>query len=288
MRFSKDQMFNELRTIFLFEADHIAMGAGFEMASRFIGFETEKGEYLHEDPAKVDLTRFQIAQTFSRGYEFAFRPSVLNWMGTDEVQDLLVFMHGTPRAGGIASGGETHKFMTSEGYCQTVADCTFARWKLESEEHGTFSTRELALLANMTEGAVRNAMADKTDSGLRPVAGSKNPILVEYDEALRWLQGRRGFLPFPQEPREDQFLAERLRNLESAKALGDLIKQCLMLKSGQSDTAHQLDSTIVDEWKQGIYAFDQEVAVRVATLLGLDVPLFVGKSLELALRRDAT
>src|SRR5271168_2392752 len=66
-RFSKVDMFNELRTIFLFEADHVLMGAGSEAAAAFIGFDVpEDGEFCHLPPEKVDLKRFQINGSFDR------------------------------------------------------------------------------------------------------------------------------------------------------------------------------------------------------------------------------
>ena len=40
-RFTKIEMLNELKTIFLFEADHIASGAGHEQATAFIGFQSD-------------------------------------------------------------------------------------------------------------------------------------------------------------------------------------------------------------------------------------------------------
>ena len=191
-RFTMEQMLDELRTIFLYEADHIAMGAGEEAAERFLGFPLREEEGEHEfcdlDPARVDLGRFQISKTFERAYGFVFEPGLTNALD-EEVQDLLVFMQGTPRVGGRAgSAGVTHSFMGPEGLCQTIADAAYARWKLEIVERGEFTTRELALLANMSEGAVRNAMADKDEGGLRASPGS-NPVPVEFEEAKRWLAG---------------------------------------------------------------------------------------------------
>src|SRR5260221_171532 len=139
--FTKEQMLDELRTIFLFEADHILLGAGEEMAAHFIGFPVgEESEFCFQAPSKVDLSRFKrIPGSLDRGYDYAFRPSVLNSLGEHEVQDLSVFMKSVPRAGGVVSGGETHRFMTPDGYCQTGADAAHARWKLEWDSPGVGS-----------------------------------------------------------------------------------------------------------------------------------------------------
>jgi hypothetical protein len=291
-RFTKDQMFNELRTIFLFEADHLLMGAGQEMAASFIGFDTgDESEYCHRPPADVDLSRFQISGSFDRGYDYAFQPSVMNTLGEGEVQDLTVFMLGTLRAGGIDSGGETHDFMTLEGLCQTVVDTVLARWKLEwdSLKGHTFTTRELSLLADMTEGAVRNALADKSESGLRAVPGAKNPVTVEHAEALRWLKGRRGFIPSPSRPSEDRFLTEHLQNVQSTEALGLLIRRRLWDTFGSPEKAPAAlgwSEADVEGWQKGAQVFREDQARKLAEALDLDVPLFVGKALEVTLRRD--
>lgn len=288
-RFPKSGMLDELRAILLFEADHILLGAGPQAASQFIGFEAEDGEYCNLPAQRVDLTRFSIAGAFDRGYDYAFRPSVMNTLGEHEVQDLIVFMLGTPRAGGLYSGGETHAFMTPDGLCQRVADTVMARWKLEWDTTGagdhTFTTRELALLADMTEGAVRNALADKSEHGLQAVSGSKNPVLVEHAEAVRWLSGRRGFIASPVHPSSDRFLTEHLRDIRSSDALGILIAQRLQaLEVGRN--APKLNQTEIDQWSSGSQKFNEQIARKIAKALGFDVPLFVGKALEVTLRRD--
>ncbi len=209
-----------------------------------------------------------------------------------EFQDLNVFMEGTPRVGGISAGGETHRFITPDGYCQMVADAAFARWKLEWDESGagshTFTTRELALLSNMTEGAVRNAIADKSENGLR-ATGSK-PVSVEHEEALNWLKGRRGFIPSPQRPSEDRFLAEHLRDIRSAEALGNVVQRQLWSTFGSPEAAPAALGWTADEvekWCRGSFKFDESRACRLAQALDFEVPLFVGKALEVSLRRDA-
>jgi hypothetical protein len=292
-RFTVEHMLDELRTILLFEADHVLMGAGPQMAEQFIGFPTgDDHQYCFEPATKVDLDRFQITGTFMRGYDMAFRPSVLNSFDGSEAQDLIVFMLGTPRAGGISAGGETHRFMTPDGYCQMVADAVFARWKLEWEEAGagsnTFTTRELALLSNMTEGAVRNALADRSENGLKAMPGSK-PVSVEHDEAWRWLIGRRGFIPTPNRPSEDRFLPDHIRELQSSERLGRLVAIRLRDTFGspqQAQAALGWSPEEIECWRNGSFEFDAERARQLAQALEFDVPLFVGKALEISLRRD--
>lgn len=299
-RFTKDEMLTELRTIFLFEADHIYAGAGPEVAAAFIGFALDDepsrpnplnipdqpSSHCYLPPARVDLSRFPIAQQFEWGYDFAFQPSFLNGFEPADAQDLNVFMLGTPKAGGLgADGGDTHSFMSADGLCQMTSDAVLARWKLEYDPGGghTFTTRELALLANMTEGAVRNALVDRGENGLKAIPGSK-PVSVDHTEALRWLSGRRGFIASPERPSADRFLAEHLAELRSAEAFGALLHRQFRILSPSLDG---LEMVVLNSWFAGSFTFDQKTAEQIARELDFDVPLFVGKALEVSLRRDA-
>jgi len=287
-RFTKAEMLDELRTIFLFEADHIASGAGQEQAIAFIGFQSD--QYWKEDSSKVDLKRFIIRGSFEIAYDYAFQPSILDGFGTETLLDLNTFMLGTPRAGGQGGdGGETHEFMTTDGKCQTVVDAMWARAKLElSDYRDDLTTRELALLANMSEGAVRNALSDKSENGLRAIPGSK-PVAVAHEDALRWLSGRRGFVPSPKKLIEDRPLHEHIETLKTAEGLGNTISRLLWSVFDSPDQAPAKlgwSAEQVQAWRDGIYRFDGETAATLAKALDVDVPLFVGKALELSLRRD--
>ena len=151
-QFTKAEMLDELRTIFLFEADHIASGAGQEQATAFIGFRSD--QYWKEDSSKVDLKRFIIRGSFEMAYDYAFQPSILDGFGTETLLDLNTFMEGVPRVGGQAEdGGETHEFMTSDGKCRTVVDAIWARAKLErSDSRDDLTTREAGAAGKYERG----------------------------------------------------------------------------------------------------------------------------------------
>lgn len=288
--FTKEQMLDELRTIFLFEADHVLISSGPAKAAAFIGFPPgEKGEYVHEPASKVDLSLFaDITGSFERAYEFVFNRSRLNTFGEHEVQDLQVFMEGTPRVGGISSGGEVHRFMTPDGHCRAVADAALARWKLEwaGDESAKFTTRELALLANMSEGAVRMAISDKTEGRLKTIPGSK-PVAVDFAEAKRWLSGRRGFIPWPERAADDRFLTRAIRDAETPKVFARLIHQVAGFEPAEK-LADKLgwSAAEVRPWLDGAFAFDVDRAGQIAKVLQLDGPMFVGKALEVTLRAE--
>jgi hypothetical protein len=143
----------------------------------------------------------------------------------------------------------------------------------------------------MTEGAVRNAIADKSDSGLKAIPGTKNPIKIEHDEAWRWLSGRRGFIPSPKRPSEDRFLTEHLRDIRSSEALGKLVQTQLWSAFGSPQAAPDALGWTTDEieqWCRGSFRFDENRARQLSESLDFDLPLFVGKALEVSLRRDIT
>jgi hypothetical protein len=287
-RFTKDEMLDELRTIFLYEADHIYLGKGAAFAEQFIGFPVpDAGEFLNVDPKRVDLDGFEIARTFDRAYDYAFRPSLLDQFDGSEQQDLNSFMLGIPHSGGIFSGGEPHIFMTPDGLCQQVVDAVFARWGLD-EKNGNLSIRQLALLADMTEGAVRNALADKSDAGLRAIPGSK-PVEVEHAEAVRWLSGRRGFCPTPERPQDDSVLRENFRSAVTSSRLSTLLNRVIWnVFSGTAafSSAVGITEEELAPWTDGTFQFDADRAERIALVIGLDVPMFVAKALETSMRRD--
>lgn len=321
--FTKDEMLTELRTILLYEADHIRAAANDEIAAEFIGFsrwatddsvlegedeqipdfEYEEEEYSVMDPQKVDLERFSITSTLIKCFEFAFRPSLSHELYDTNIKQITFFTQGIPRVG---TYGETRPFMTPDGYCQIVSEVAAARWRLEVEEEGTFTARELALLANMTEGAVRNAMTGKGEGSLKTVPGKK-PMQVEWAEAERWLKGRRGFVRTPARPSQDQVLKDRLKAIKTAQELGALIwlhSDLLEAPGPHSDFIERTPTKVdrsaggaaslnwpheeVMAWKLGTFTFDAAKAQALAQALDFDAPEFVGKALEVSLRRDAS
>lgn len=316
-RFTKDAMMEELRFILLCQADHILLTASYDVAANFIGFGVglyptykymfQEGVHTHDDEEipEVDLSRFSITSLLKEAYDFAFTPSLFNDLNEGDVSKLVAFMNGVPRMGEY---GGAYSFTSNDGLCQTIVDAAHARWKLEMERAGTFSARELALLANMSEGAVRNAMSDKSASGLRIIPGEK-PAQVDQADAHSWLLARRGFIPTPTRPGQDSVLKERLAAVRTGKELGQLIS----LISGffdedghnfeESEHTHnsyfEVDrssgglaalSWSRDEytsWLNGTYSFDAGKAVALARALDLDGPTFAAKALEASLRRDA-
>ena len=293
--FTKDEMLDELRVIFLYEAEHIALGHSPKMAEQFIGLSWEEHgmDYTRVDPKLVDLGPFQITQAFERCYDYAFNPSPLNASNGEETWETHAFMEGTPKMGSVHSA-DMHAFMTPEGLCRTTSDAATARLELDKGSGSTFSVRDLALLADMTEGAVRNAMSLAGDGGLTPIKGSK-PARVDYEDAIKWLHSRRGFVPTPPRPQDDTYLQERIRTADTFPRLVSV----LYAKAEASYTEGEHHQYLGD----GLRSFLRKVGLRswddlplelrgldlgrirqIGEALDLDVPLFASKVVELGLR----
>jgi hypothetical protein len=69
-----------------------------------------------------------------------------------------------------------------------------AEYGILEGDMGILTIAEIALLANMDEGSVRNATNKKLPDPLKTVQLGKRS-LVEPEEARRWLAGRKGFVP---------------------------------------------------------------------------------------------
>lgn len=116
---------------------------------------------------------------------------------------------------------------------------------------GDDARKVLALLANMSEGAVRNAMSDRGEGGLRASPGSK-PVEVPFEEARRWLAGRRGFVASPRRLSENRAVFDRLATVRSATDLGDLVRRCLALGTVRGEAMTNAERAWADE----TFAFD--------------------------------
>lgn len=267
--FPKNDMLDELRTILLFEGDHLILGRGLELAQAFLGFAPDDGSnYCFDPPSKVSLAHFPIASSFDRGYDYAFEPTNPIQIDESEVQDLIVFMDGVPRIGGTSMAGILHDYMTPKGLCRRVADTVFARWKLEIEEVDEFTIRELALLANMTEGAVRNAISV---GDLKTIKRGTS-TWIQHPDALAWLSGRKGFVPTPADPDASFGIREALRGAHTATELGGILQSALAAKGIPDDElAKAVGWSEGDRrrWLGGDVARDFRVAATIARLLDI-------------------
>jgi plasmid maintenance system antidote protein VapI len=273
--FKKKDMMDELKQIMLVQANQIAHAGGLDFATSFIGFEASDSFYpfCREDIAKVDLTRFRAAHYLDRAYDYAFQVEKY-WDWQDGLaQDIREFVLG---ANPQSSDGEASPLCNLSGLCRLTADTAFARWRLN--EGSDLSIRELALLAQMTEAAVRNAL-------------SKERITIDNGEvdgtvAESWLHKRRDFIATRSDEGRKKRWAVYCRDALSS---GDFATAFAEIMRGFALTAEELaakaavPSEIISSLITGKPATDLDALCRVANALEIDAPHFTGMAVQAAL-----
>ena len=293
-QFTKDQLGTEIASILILQAYQSYLCSGREAAAwEFLGIVSkETYEPINEvDPARIDLNRFPIAASIFGCYDYAFHPTGDDRFDPSESSTVADFLSGMPREdfNGMLSAfpNVSNTSLCADALAAADARASIDGWGWEA---GDLSIRQVALLADMTEGAVRNALAQKGDAALKAIPKSK-PVRIEVDEARRWLAGRRGFRPTPKGPSDDPILNERLRGFERMAQLADFIERHAVRTHGSPDALADALGWSADElarWTDGTFAFDPDRSTALGTAIGADGPTFVGKALELSLRRDAT
>ena len=273
--FSKKDMMTELKQIMLVQANHIAHTGNLDFATSFIGFEASNAFYpfCREDLTKVDLTRFRAAHYLDRAYDYGFQVEKY-WDWQDGLaQDIREFVLG---ANPQSSDGEASPLLNLSGLCRLTADTAFARWKLG--EGSDLSIRDLALLAQMTEAAVRNAL-------------SKERITIDNGEvdvavADSWLRKRRDFIATRSDEGRKKRWAIYCRDLLSS---GDFAAAFADIMRGFAITAEELAARaevtfeLIASLIAGQPAIDLDGLCRVANALETDAPYFTGMAVQAAL-----
>ncbi len=269
----------ELAATLIVQAKHIVLVTDSpDQGEAFLGCDPEETR-----AEAVDLSRFPIAAEIEALHAYAFAPTGDDLYDVNALHGMAHFLSSLPREDW---DGSVHGFPGQGGSSamSDVLEAASARAALDGHE-GTWtdhvSTRQLALLADITEGAVRNALSQSGAGGLTAIPGAK-PVRVSLEEARRWLPGRRGFRPTPTGPSDDPVLNERLRGFDRMEQLTDFVSRHAARRLGSAE-ALGADATA---WLDGSYTFDAAAARNIAEAIGADVPTFVGKALELALRRD--
>lgn len=274
--FEKEAMMAELKTAMLVQANQIAHAGSLDYAVAFMGFETGNPSYpyVEDDPDSVDLRRFAATDYMDSAYDYAFQVG-RHWGFDDAMaQDLREFITGANPSG---SDGCASSLAVPEGLCRRAADTAFGRWKLENGSDLT--VRELALLAQMKEPAVRNSL-------------SKERIAIERGGvdasiALTWLGERRDFIPTrKEEGRKAYWMSHSRFVLEREpfdKAVSRLMRD-LDLSSAALALKGQVDEAFVSALLAGKPMPDLPSLRRVGEALEIDAPHFVGVAVQAAMR----
>lgn len=290
-KFSKQDLQTELASAL------IVIGRQIELWSDDLKLATDFLSCGHETlaldlrPDDIDVRRFPMAQRILKAYDYAFAPTADDAPDLDGLHELADMLAGLPRedfSGNISA----FPSIGNESKIRDVCEAVWARAAIDGIDDGLtteLSIRQLALLADMTEGAVRNAMTLSGETGLAAIPKSK-PVRFDVDEARRWLSGRRGFVRTPSGPTNDPILNERLRMFERMEQLTDFIDRHAQRVFGSFRELVRAvgleDEARAATWLDGTYQFDRETACALGSALGADASTFAGKTLELSLRRD--
>ena len=183
--FSRGDVMKDLQKALIAEAAMIFRWGSRDAAEAFIGLSLSRQARApldDGDPTQIDLSRFQSTAIIDAAFDWAFQtnqPGAFRIVDRDNLCSLLEgASSGTPRLRSPMADSVSPLRMT--------IDTALARWKLEFEPDKKLAVRELALLAQMTEVAARNALAK---AGLKARGG------IDNHSASRWLSERQKFIP---------------------------------------------------------------------------------------------
>ncbi len=274
--FIKADMLAELKRVLLVQANQIAHAGSLDFAVAFMGFETGNPlyPYCKDDPGKVDLGRFNATGYLDQAYDFAFQVGQHWRFGDETAQNVDEWVRGANQQ---ASNGEGSPLANPDGMCRRAADTAFGRWKLGKGHDLT--VRELALLAAMTEGAVRNSLSRER------IAIQEGK--VDHAIASAWLGDRRDFVPTREEEGGQACWAEGARFILEREAFAVAFSHLLKgfeISPAELATKAQVSEEFVAALAAGRPPTDLAALRRVGEALDLDAPHFVGIAVQAALR----
>ena len=274
--FEKQAMMAELKTAMLVQANQIAHAGSLDYAVAFMGFETSNPSYpyVEDDADSVDLDRFAATSYLDLAYDYAFQVERFWRFGDDTAQDVEEFIRGANPRG---NDGCASPLASPDRFCRRAADTAFGRWKLETGYDLT--VRELALLAQMKEPAVRNSLSKER------IALERGG--VDANVALAWLGERRDFIPTRKEEGRKAYRTAHSRFVLErepfAKAFSQLMRYFDLSPAALALKA-QVEEAFVSELLAGKPQPDLASLRRVGEALEIDAPHFVGIAVQTAMR----
>ena len=279
----RDAVMDDLREVLLGIACQMSLVAGDDgPAEAFIGIDLNEFSLGsmpggHREMLRdVDLTRFHVARQIGAAFDFALQTGDAGSRSSfdeDDWNDIALFVEGGPRC---SYGGEPTPLFDEESDLRRTLDMALARMTLR--HGGSLTIRQLALLADIGETAVRTSLSSE---GIRTEG---KPATVPAEIAEPWLHRRRGYVPIAEQKntdvQSDTQAAARLAALPFPQALAEMMDDCDM------DVAELAQKAEVDEiWLRalldgGAVACDLDGLCRMAERLKVEVPTFVGRAVE--------
>lgn len=274
-------MFEEFREILFTQASQIALVLNPEVATTFLGFDAED---WHEAPTKealasIDLQRFNISSVLDKAYDFAFQVR-RHWdFGLDEEFEASAFGEGVNYC---SFEGAVTPYRLENSKVRHVVDMALSRLYLERDD--PISIRGLSLLAGMTEAAVRNSLSKEN------IQTQGKPASVAAEAALKWLEGRRGFIPTLKSESLAKDRAESVAVYLRHYPFPEALKRIIALDGLSIEDVARSISMPLDEFMQLLEgdraSKDIATLIHLASALNVDQPHFVGLAIEYALRSE--
>jgi len=279
----------DLRQMVLAEADHLGLVGprGIDLDD-FLGFKVGDwavGLIPSLDPEKVDLERYALTGLVNRAYDFAWQVGPrTNRLEFEEHEyfALATYINAAPTF--MSNSGSTPMNAGLATALRQTLDA--ARARVHLDWNFALSIADLALLARMTEPAVRASLSKE---GIR-TSGGKNDAgfsTVEHAEALRWLEGRRGFVPTEAYVKDDaSYLDREVADIFRDQGWEGVIVDATSV-SGLAALAQLIK--VDPDWLQAVVmgrpaALDIAALERIGRVVARDVPRFVGMAVERMMR----
>lgn len=305
--FTKETMLDEFKLIVLAIAGHVANIAGeprvpgaVDPAQAFIGFSSDERDLRGDEPYgaeeayidRIDLRRFELTAYLDGAYDFAFQ--IEHYWSYDEVyeQRLRWLEAAVPMT---SASGTVLAFRDPKqrSPVRHVLKMAAARWWLEAEDHHHIPIDDLALLAGMTEAAVRNAFSAEGIKPERPFANQ--PVGLYAVDARAWLAKRRGFVPTrTRQEQTEELRRQRINALLAARDLDRALDEIAEARGiPRAEFGRWLarraavDDALVESLLSGSPMLDLDALERVARALDLDAPRFAATAVEVGLRKRA-
>lgn len=298
--FSRQEIIDEVKKAAVAFASHLsAFGPGnaLELAAAYLGCELERYDLdglTEEELRSIPIERHFLHRVAMDAYDYAYQVGAkgLDYQAQidERLHEVAALLSGFPQTD---FNGEPSPLNGSNPQkLREVFETFVARYKLDQESDLTIT--ELALLASMGEAAVRTSLSKE---GITTISRQKgHPGVVPHEQAVKWLMGRRGFVPSAKfsEEHEGQYKRELLASLldKPEMSLPEFLQTAMKLRKA---TIHQISeqARVPEPWLEGVLSGNTSPSIDIAALKrlaeALDVPTvpFPSKAVEYLLTRQS-
>lgn len=273
-----------------------------ELGRLYLGIDPDLLELTGEDHTEedrqktlrsIDLTRHHLHYLACSAYNYAYQLEGWEAAGSGDHHEIVcAVLSGFPQTD--MHGNPSPLSNENDFPLRRMFDTFVARWKLYADElDDGLSTRELALLSNMTIPAVRTSLSKegfKLDMPGVRLEGGRREDAINKDDALLWLSRRRSFTPTGERRAEEPAeIIARLFGIPEYAFDHALRQSMIALRTDAATLAHEIDASA--PWletlsKGGIVEIDVPALRRLARKLRLSEPDVVARAVQHLIRLE--